>query len=80
MRNGVRHGFHHSNTIENYFSILKRGITGTFQHVSEAHLSRYMCEFDFLYSKRADLGVIRLITSSRRRAASSSFRGSSDDI
>lgn len=27
----VRHGFHHSNTIENYFSILKRGITGTFR-------------------------------------------------
>jgi hypothetical protein len=53
----VRHGHHHSNTVENYFSILKRGITGTFHHVSEAHLSRYLSEFDFRYSNRADLGV-----------------------
>lgn len=53
----VRHGHHHSNTVENYFSILKRGITGTFHHVSEAHLARYLSEFDFRYSNRADLGV-----------------------
>lgn len=53
----VRHGFHHSNTVENYFSILKRGITGTFHHVSEAHLSRYLCEFDFRYSNRIGLGI-----------------------
>jgi transposase-like protein len=53
----VRHGFHHSNTVENYFSILKRGITGTFLHVSEAHLSRYLAEFDFRYSNRSGLGV-----------------------
>ena len=53
----VRQGHHHSNTVENYFSILKRGIIGTFHHVSEAHLSRYLCEFDFRYSNRADLGV-----------------------
>lgn len=52
----VRHGFHHSNTVENFFSILKRGITGTFHHVSEGHLSRYLCEFDFRYSNRAGLG------------------------
>jgi transposase-like protein len=53
----VRHGFHHSNTVENFFSILKRGITGTFHHVSEAHLSRYLSEFDFRYSNRAGLGI-----------------------
>jgi hypothetical protein len=53
----VRMGFHHSNTVENYFSILKRGITGTFHHVSEAHLARYLAEFDFRYSNRADMGV-----------------------
>lgn len=53
----VRFGFHHSNTVENYFSILKRGINGTFHHVSEAHLSRYLAEFDFRYSNRADMGV-----------------------
>ena len=53
----VRHGLHHSNTVENYFSILKRGITGTFHHVSEAHLSRYLVEFDFRYSNRSGLGI-----------------------
>ena len=53
----VREGFHHSNTVENYFSILKRGITGTFHHVSEAHLSRYLVEFDFRYSNRSGLGI-----------------------
>jgi transposase-like protein len=53
----VRHGHHHSNTVENFFSILKRGITGTFHHVSEAHLSRYLSEFDFRYSNRAGLGI-----------------------
>jgi transposase-like protein len=53
----VREGHHHSNTVENYFSILKRGITGTFLHVSEAHLSRYLAEFDFRYSNRSGLVV-----------------------
>lgn len=53
----VRMGFHHSNTVENYFSILKRGVVGTFHHVSEAHLARYLAEFDFRYSHRSGLGV-----------------------
>lgn len=53
----VREGFHHSNTVENYFSILKRGIVGVYHHVSEAHLSRYLAEFDFRYSYRQGLGV-----------------------
>ena len=53
----VRHGFHHSNTVENFFSILKRGVVGTYHHVSEAHLARYLSEFDFRYNLRADLGV-----------------------
>jgi hypothetical protein len=40
------------NHAENYFSLLKRGITGTFHSVDEAHLERYLCEFDFRYSNR----------------------------
>jgi transposase-like protein len=47
----------HSNTVESYFSILKRGIHGTYHHVSEAHLQRYMDEFDFRFSNRKSLGV-----------------------
>ena len=53
----VRMGFHHSNTVENYFSILKRGVIGTFHHVSEQHLARYLAEFDFRYSHRSGLGI-----------------------
>jgi len=47
----------YTNTIEGYFSILKRGIYGVYQHVSEAHLHRYLSEFDFRYSNRPKLGV-----------------------
>jgi transposase-like protein len=41
------HGDIHTNTAENFFSILKRGIDGVYHHVSEAHLGRYLDEFTF---------------------------------
>ena len=47
----------HTNTVEGYFSILKRGIYGVYHHVSEQHLKRYLCEFDFRYNERIALGV-----------------------
>ncbi len=47
----------HSNTVEGYFSILKRGIIGTYHHVSQQHLKRYLGEFDFRYNERSGLGV-----------------------
>ena len=47
----------HTNTIEGFFSILKRGIIGTYHHVSEQHLKRYLAEFDFRYNERAALGT-----------------------
>jgi hypothetical protein len=47
----------HTNTIEGYFSILKRGITGVYHHVSQQHLKRYLAEFDFRYNERMALGV-----------------------
>ena len=46
----------HVNTAENFFSIVKRGITGTYRSVSEAHLHRYLAEFDFRYNNRSKLG------------------------
>jgi transposase-like protein len=46
-----------TNTVEGYFSILKRGIYGCYFHVSEAHLHRYLAEFDFRYSNRIKLGI-----------------------
>jgi hypothetical protein len=47
----------HTNTAEGYFSILKRGIYGVYHHVLEAHLHRYLAEFDFRYSNRVKLGI-----------------------
>lgn len=47
----------HTNTIEGYFSIFKRGMRGVYQHCSEKHLHRYLAEFDFRYSNRVKLGV-----------------------
>ena len=53
----VRGGFWYTNTVEGYFSIFKRGIIGTYHHVSPEHLKRYLCEFDFRYNEREKLGV-----------------------
>jgi transposase-like protein len=47
----------HTNTVEGYFSILKRGIIGIYHHVSQEHLKRYLGEFDFRYNERMALGV-----------------------
>ena len=46
----------HSNTVEGYFSIFKRGMKGVYQHCSEAHLHRYLAEFEFRYNNREALG------------------------
>ena len=47
----------HTNTIEGYFSILKRGITGTYHHGSQQHMKPYLAEFNYRYNERAKLGV-----------------------
>jgi transposase-like protein len=47
----------HSNTIENVFSVFKRGMIGVYQHCGEAHLHRYLAEFDFRYNRRSGLGI-----------------------
>lgn len=49
-------GTAHTNTVESYFAILKRGIVGTFHHVSAQHLKRYVGEFDYRYNTRVALG------------------------
>lgn len=46
-----------TNTVENYFSVFKRGMRGVYQHCSEKHLHRYLAEFDFRYNNRTALGV-----------------------
>lgn len=49
----------HTNTAENFFSILKRGIVGIYHHVSQAHLHRYCAEFGFRYNTKGDTDAER---------------------
>jgi transposase-like protein len=53
----VRDGYIHTNTVEGFYSVFKRGMKGVYQHCSEAHLGRYVAEFDFRYNNRVRLGV-----------------------
>src|SRR5690606_573359 len=46
----------HSNTVEGYFSIFKRGMKGIYQHCGEQHLHRYLAEYEFRYNNREKLG------------------------
>ena len=64
MKEYVR-GDVHTNTIEGFFSVFKRGMKGVYQHCREDHLHRYLYEFDFRYNHRTKLGV-----SDSERAAS----------
>jgi hypothetical protein len=50
-------GLAHTNSVEGYYSIFKRGMKGVYQHCSERHLHRYLYEFDFRYSNRIALGI-----------------------
>jgi transposase-like protein len=47
----------HTNTLENYYSVFKRGMKGVYQHCGEQHLHRYVAEFDFRYNNRIGRNV-----------------------
>jgi hypothetical protein len=47
----------HTNTIEGFFSVFKRGMKGVYQHCGHSYLNRYLSEFDFRYNNRVALGV-----------------------
>jgi transposase-like protein len=47
----------HVNTLEGFFSVVKRGLIGVYQHVDKKHLDRYLAEFDFRQNTRAKLGI-----------------------
>jgi hypothetical protein len=47
----------HTNTLEGFFSVFKRGIIGVYQHVDSKHFERYAAEFDFRMNTRAKLGI-----------------------
>jgi hypothetical protein len=61
----VRAAFWHTNTVENFFSIFKRGIYGCYFHVSQQHLHRYAAEFDFRHNNRIALGIDDLARADR---------------
>lgn len=65
-------GTAHTNTVEGFYSIFKRGMKGVYQHCSEKHLHRYLTEFDFRYSNRVALGVN---DSARSLRALTGFKG-----
>ena len=47
----------HTNTVEGFYSIFKRGMKGIYQHCSGKHLYRYLSEFDFRYNNRVRFGI-----------------------
>ncbi len=47
----------HTQTVENYYSVFKRGMKGTYQHCAKHHLHRYLAEFDFRYNHRSANGI-----------------------
>jgi hypothetical protein len=60
-----------TNTVEGYFSILKRGINGVYHHVGKQHLNRYLSECDFRYNSR-DMLAIQKVTGKRLKYQDSS--------
>jgi transposase-like protein len=59
-------GVAHTNTVESFFGLFKRGLIGTYHHVSEAHLQRYCNEFDFRFSHRKTTDAERAQTALRQ--------------
>jgi hypothetical protein len=47
----------HTNTLEGFFSIFKRGLIGIYQHIDQKHFDRYLAEFDFRQNTRVKLGI-----------------------
>ena len=61
----------HTNTVEGFFGVFKRGMKGTYQQCAEKHLHRYLAEFDFGYTTVSPWASMTWSASSRWRAASS---------
>ena len=53
----VRDRYIHTDTVEGFYSVFKRGMKGICQHCGEQHLHCYVSEFDFSYNNRTRIGV-----------------------
>ena len=62
----------HTNTVEGFYGVFKRGMKGVYQHCKENHLHRYLAEFDFRYSNRERLGISDVARADRALAG---FKG-----
>lgn len=58
-------GVIHTNFAESYHSLLKRGIVGSFHHISEQHLPRYLREFEFRWNSRTETDGERTVAAIR---------------
>ena len=58
----------HTNTLEGYFSVFKRGMKGVYQHCAEKHLHRYLAEFDFRTT------IVLLVASTTKRGPQKRWR------
>jgi len=56
----------HTNTAENFFSLVKKGIGAVYQHVSKEHLHRYLNEFSFRYSNRDVKDGVRAVVTAKQ--------------
>jgi hypothetical protein len=70
----------HTNTVEGYCSIFKRGMKGVYQHCSEKHLHRYLSEFDFRYSYRVRLGDTDAMRADKALEGIRGKRSPTDDL
>jgi len=59
-------GTAYTNNAEGYFSQLKRSLSGTFHHVSDKHLDRYLAEFDYRYNTRKEKDGLRMTQAIKR--------------
>jgi hypothetical protein len=73
---GYVRGDAHTNTIEGYFSIFKRGMKGVYRHCKEKHLHRYLAEYDFRYDHRVKIGFNDVDRSVRAIAGAQGGSGS----
>lgn len=56
----------HTNTVEGYFSLFKRGVNGTFHHIGHRYMDQYLAEFDFRYNQREATDGARMIAGLRK--------------
>ena len=79
VRHDIIHGKIHTNTIENAFSLLKRGLIGSWHHVSVKHLQRYLDEMSFRFSERENPALFALTLENLLETAPVTFKALTEE-